>query len=655
MITFLMEAQENYDPATVAEWNAATQPNFCFQDKQYLGHSFDAGRRKIMYSELISRHMLDGQGQLLTPNVTGQTLWSGIGAIPPGNQIDESTSAVFRIFEKDIDTGVVRVYDPYDSGKLVPLGIGGGGITGLSITTPGVGGSNGVHENLPFQGGSSYGAMATITVAGNAVTAFAFLNIGGNYQVGDVLSALNASSDARFTITAINSGSDGATWGRFVFDTTLFGGDIRAIVDPRTNNFWVHMQSCELYLFRFSDDFVQIISPLQPPFSAFDNTTTDAEPIGVTASWVYFRTLFSNQSKLQILPSTISSPEITADCLLATYTYDYPDNTYYWRQCIGSDGNMYVFGAKKTGTRAYKLWSAIPGVGFTDITPWSASTGPNTNCAAWTTNGSDFPPWAKHYLIQLHASGNLVCISKFYPDDTPGHGGDAAFFRIDATYYNIAGDTFDYHEGFVTGYMTAAWASTALGSADWLVTDFREFNNYLDASDYAYPGADYTKRWFMFKCQAMSGGVPVDGNTSSVFVEYSFVSGNAPAVVQVIAETGWDAAYPAYAATAGRSEIVSISLPQEAPPAGSAFNRDVFDADSGLYDTATNAFWLSGDNPIFCDFNAAFSPRRAQSVNGWGLTQTAAASSPFLKLSFGSTPSGPILGGKVYTRYGQPP
>jgi hypothetical protein len=323
---------------------------------------------------------------------------------------------------------------------------------------------------------------------------------------------------------------------------------------------------------RAADSYASVISPLLLPFTAGANSVADAWVVGLNTDWVYFWSQDTfpspHHNVLQIVPTTITSPEVTADYLLATYSYDYPDDGYYFRQCVGPDGNLYAFGAAQTGTRDYKLWKCVPGTGFTDITPWSPSTGPNTNCADWVSDGASVP-WAKHYLIKLPATNRLVCISKLFPADFSPPDSDPVHFRMDATYYSLSGGAFDYHEGFVYGYMDAAWAATDQAGAAWQVLDFRELDNDLESSDYLH-SYDYTLRWMMFVCQAMSAGAPVDGLNKCVFVQYRFVYGSAPAVVQVVSEQGWDDAYPAYAAAVGQTEVVAASLPLLATSTGQA-------------------------------------------------------------------------------------
>lgn len=637
---YTMTAEENYPSAIVAEWNDATQPDFLFCDKQYIGTSYDRVRRNIMYSSLVSSAVRGDifPNFITEQNSTGHTLWGGLVNVPPDNYIDLTTNFVMQVAKKNVDSGAVTFYDCFDPTKVVPVGIGAGGITGVTFTG-GSGGVDGVHHNVALLGSDTgVNAFATLTISGGVLTTVDLdWGIGFGFLVGDALSPQNFAFGATVTVTSVNTGSDG-TWRRSVFDTSINGGDVNGVVNPRTGDFWVHLQSCELALFRVVDNFALVISPLILPFGTAHNGDAFAWVVGLNTNWVYFwsQDIFTSPKRnaLQIIPTSITPAEVTADYLLATYTYEYPDNTYFFRQSVGSDGNLYVFGAAQSGTRAYKLWKCVPGTGFTEITPWSASTGPNTNCADWTGNVST-TPWVKHYVIKLPATGQLVCISKLFPQDFDPSGSDPLNFRVDMTYFTLAGGAFDYHEGVVVGYMNAAWVATNQAGAAWRVLDFREMDNDLECSDYVH-AYDYTKRWFMFVCNAMSGGSPVDSKNKCVFVQYAFMSGAVPSVVQVVSEQGWDAAYPDYATAVGQTEVVAASLPELSSAVSQARFTNELAKDNGFYDPTANAFWLSGDNPQFCQFATEFNVREDQSSHQQ-------ASSPFLKLTFASPSSGQII------------
>lgn len=652
MATYTIQALENYTPALAASFANNTQPLWCFCDKQYIGTSYDALGRNLMYLCLIALEPYD-HTSLLKVNDTGKTLWDGLASVPPGNLLDLSVRYVLNICRKNIDTGVVTFNSVYSPSNVVPSGFGAGGVTAASVLTPGTSNPSGTIQNLPLQNGYEGGVTGTVVVVGGVLMSVTLNGASGaGYHAGDVLLPFGSGpGSCSIHVDSVGTGSDG-TWGRTVFETRLFGFNQKNLFDPRTGNFWVHVESCELHVFRPSTGYTMEISPMEPPYSPSNNLSADGEIFGVTASWIYFVSALHDTSfVLMIRPSTIQAADRTADALQVTYTYGYPTgDSYYIRHCVGPDGNLYAYGASVTGTRAYKLYNVVAAVGYTEITPWGPATGPNSNCTNWTRNNSN-TTWSKHHIFQLPASGNLVMISKLFPHDSNGAGGpnDLDNLRIDCTYYNIAGTTFDYHEGIVTGYMSAAWVPTTAGAAVWGVLNYREIDNYLDASDFVYPGHDYTKRWFVFEVESMSGGSPIDQITTMMFVQYHFVYGQAPVVLQVFPETLWDAnpAYAAYAATVGQSQIIAASLPTRFGIGHTAEYTDAFQDDNGIFDTQTNSFILSGDQPQFCLFNPAFSDREAQAQQRW-TTFDAGASSPFMRVFLTPSSGGGYTQGYIY-------
>jgi hypothetical protein len=614
--------------------------NYCFTDKQFIGSAFDRVRRNIMYAVAITDKEYAGN-QITETNDTGQTLWSGLDLYPPGNNINLQTTFTYRTAIKNIDTGVVTFYDPYDPAQLVPEGIGGGGIAAFTIT-PGIGATDGTTQGRAAVGGSGHNATATLTFTGGALTLATFWNVGFDYQVGDTLTFAIPGWTGHITVDEVIPSSDG-TWGRCVADTHLHGGDVISICDPRTGNFWIHLQSCELQVFRPETNYCMEISPLQLPFTIAQNVDADAEPLGVTADWVYYKGWRSNTVvKLQILPSSITPDERTADYLQATYTYDYPaaNVKLRYRALVGTDGNLYLFGAYQDSPIKYKLYKCVPGVGFTDITPWGATTGPNTVVAGWGGNYFYSPIGgsmrSNTYLFKLPATNELVLLSKL-------GDADATKFRVDCTYCGMGGG-FDYHQAFVSRYMTADWVPTDEAGGVWYVKDFNEFDNDLEASDYLH-NVDYSVRRFMFICEYMAATGDDVGNNVCVFVEYKFVNGAPPVVRQVIPERDFDNLYPAYQELIGQPEIIAGSLPALAK-APVSYGLAELAIDNGIWDRATDDMWLSGDEPNFCKFNDSFIGQYTPCFEGWD-TGFQSVGSPFLRISVGgSVPLDTVLNPK---------
>jgi len=674
-VAYVMSAEENYTSVIAGQFSNSTAPNFCTCNEYCLGTAFDRVRRNIMYWTTITSQTADPDqfSAVYEVNATGKTLWSGHGATPPGNTIDLCQEFTFQTAAKNIDSGSVTFYPAYDASKTVPSGKGSGGVTSFTLTS-GTSFAFGTTEPNYLTGGTGEGASAAVTgdpVTG-VVTGVTLWNIGHGYTVGDRL-YWGTAGQGYITVDAVNSGSDGS-WGRSVVaglsngnsNLGLFGGSIEqsAVTDPRTGNFWCAPWNKQVHCFQRSNNYASTIGPLE---IARNSGSANAAPIGTTANWAY---VYANSNatpgvssgqEILVLPSTPSSSEISADALTATYTYAVPDSTYRlyqtdifpWGWSVGADSNLYIFASKNT-TKAFKLWKCVPGSGFTDLTPWSSSTGPNSDCASWVQTA-----FGGNAILQL--PNDLVLLSCLAPGDyTGGAGGTVATlgarFRIDCTYYNLSGATFDYHEHMVGGFMDANWAVTDQAGAAYLVTGCDPLDIDLDRSDYVH-SVDYTVRRFRFDCIAMSGGSIVDASNYhlSVFVDYKFTYGSAPQVVSVIPETGWDTVYTGYAGTLGRSQVVSGSQYNQAVAGGTSGGLSYPDSFApGIWDRTGNAIWLAAEEPVWCKFNTTFAVRYNQCVADRGDT-TSSATSPFMKLSFADPAlyCVPFCIGKTYCSKGQ--
>jgi hypothetical protein len=234
----------------------------------------------------------------------------------------------------------------------------------------------------------------------------------------------------------------------------------------------------------------------------------------------------------------------------------------------------------------------------------------------------------------------LVCLSCLAPGDYSGGAGGTvatlgARFRIDCTYYNISGGTFDYHQQMVGGFMDANWVVTNQSGAAYLVTGCEPLDIDLDRSDYLH-SVDYTTRRFRFDCIALSGGSVVDASNyhMTVFVDYKFARGTAPQVVQVIPETGWDNDYTGYAGILGRTQVVTGPQFNHAIGGGADGGLSYPNAFApGIWDRSNNTIWLAAEEAVWCKFNSTFSGRYSQAVND-RTAATSSATSPFMKLSF---------------------
>lgn len=611
-ITYVLESLENYDPTWVTGLDSNTIP-FAngLQDKVNVGVRFDAVRRKILYAMF----MYDANPET---NTSGHTWWSGLTVINNGDSYAANEQRAQYSAEKDIDTGAVVFYNNFDDTKLVPAGIGPTAIGFLSFNTNPSNGDDIVLNGVTwtFVAAGAVGPqtniqadiLSTVTqlswdlsasvdaaltpayyTAGNRRSTLGTYCLGVTYRVGGVggnayTLGLGTAASARSgaTLTGGDTASDG-TWRRFVESESSSTDADPLIVDPRTGNIWQHTNSsalsCAIYFFRRSDNFAQVISPYQPP----PGQGAHMELLGISADWTYIRLEQGHQDNfntLTLTPRDISAEETTLDSIVpyAQFVYDPLWNTSYFRTVFDHSTAMFTYGGQKTGARDFKLYqfdepSSAPfggptvGGGFTDITPWAGGTGPNSNVAAWTVDGKVATPSTgldnKYLLYYLPNTNELACINKLWAGDTVAGWADPTGTRFDCTYVDITGGTFDYQEGFVTGYMKADWTTTVVAAdAAWVVLNVREMNLYLGENTYNFPGVDYTKRWFFFDVQPVVAGVwtPDTSTYFSILAQYQFISGAPPVLLQFVEETPWDAAYPAYAATIGNSNVVYNSI-----------------------------------------------------------------------------------------------
>lgn len=411
------------------------------------------------------------------------------------------------------------------------------------------------------------------------------------------------------------------------------------VADPRTGNVWMHSFGesvvCSLYLFRRSDDFKQIISPLTNPGQHITIR-------GMEDDWVYLTEEQSGVGNLTLTPRLITAAETTADYLLAYANFALPGAfaSSYNAAITDANGDMWWFSCKASGTRGYKLnkftkpsafvYPTPPmDGGFTDVTPWSVSTGPNTDVSGYTT--LDNISRTQCFAFKLPSTNGVALVSELLPSNAGTT--DPNDWRLDCTYVDLDDLSFDYHQAFVTGYMTEDWVSTSDPmEAAWSVQSFLQTNIYRDTDSYAFVDS-YVRRRFYFQCCPVSGGTvdPSFHHRRYVLATYDFISGSAPALVSFYLEQSWDDSYPDFQAAYGETNPMwwCVTLP-----------NDSFEiwSEIGFYDEVTNSWWTSTyHNDATYYLNPAFTSRADFSGN---------ASPPFLRLSFGDGPP-PIPTGRT--------
>lgn len=568
-----------------------------------------------------------------------------------------------------------------------------------------------VHRNLMYMVTEYNPATPITNTTGHNLWDGAFLNVIGsamdpggqfnssvgvkNIDTGDVTFYSNYNV-ANTVPAGIGGGGSDGTYRRNTRDFQAGGAGHSdangpGMTDPYTGNFWVNSESCQLYCFRLSDNYSQVISPLYPKQHSLNNVTpvgfTDT---GATNPWTFAKEIdydgVTGNVYLYLLPRLLTAAEITADYLLeyATYIYpvpiaDVPMAEYYQaynREVFDHAGNMYVFTCAPVGGKNFALYKFHPpsaaayplaavGGGFTDVTPWGPATGPNADGAAYTLlRNTDTENVESYAVVPLYlpVTDDLVLIEKFFPSEKTALSFDPADMFWSATYVHAPGGspTFDHHSAFVTGYMTADWTPTDISGAAYAVVDAFEVNTYLGQSDYAYD-IDYTTRWFFFLCTKMAAGVS-DEKPRIVLVEYSFAYGSAPSVVQVIDEQQSDYKYWEYAPRDNNAyaPFDTVSTNVIAVSMQTAYNRSFGYPmwDIGIHDPLTDTFWWSGGSSdldaltaIFCQFDSVFSKRMQDFSHVPGAGTDLAATPPFMKLALGPPgPPGPPVAGELTLR-----
>lgn len=515
-------------------------------------------------------------------NDSGYTLWDGADYTLNGAHIGNNWS--FRLARKNIDTGVVTFFDAYDPAFTVPAGIGPGG--------------------------------------------------------GPV--------------------SDG-TWRRNVKDTRYSAGNYPCWSDPRTQDVWFRAESCELFVVRAANNYALAISPLVASLSATFNLLVK----GMTDDWVYAVEVspeVDGGGKLHMTPRIDTAAEVTADKKLAYASFDLPaffsqEFNQYFVSALHVSENLFVFGSPvgsptSSGTTDFRLFKftkpstfvyptpPIDG-GFTEVTPWTSTTGPNAPLVGATL--VDYVT-ERCFAQMSHGKTQLQLLSVGSANDFASY--DDNNTTITHTWYKPAdgtwGSTLIAH-----GYMKADFTlgTDNADSAFILTGEVHAFNTGLD-KDTAYDDALHAQRWYAFFAWAIDAGVPDFGPQIVVFVRLDWNDGAAPTIGMVIDErNAWDPAYAAYAAAIGSTRIVASSLQL----GNSGFVN--IGPDMGVFDPQAPAFWFSGmdlgpsPGNKFFQFDPAFTGRTAV-AGGTG----SCAQPPLLKLSF--TGFAPDVRVSVSTRIG---
>lgn len=701
-----MEAKENYDLDSVTLLDAGTQSPAFSLDPMNLACGYDFNRRLLTYLGTIIPGVNNANGHFT--NSTGFTLYDGsVHVIAPGATLTLPTAGNAlvnnfspQVLQKSIDTGEITVFSTYDATVTVPANVGctfpfvfnkGHDYTTASITVSGGGGTGMVVTPILDAGGGGYLVNAAISNWGTGFTSSPTFTV-----VGD-----GASADVR--ATSYLTPSDGSyRWVGANFSCATFTGPNGPnLINPYNRDFWTSAESCELYQFRLEDNFAQTLAPAVITTQSSPFLTPVLYPTGIDATWCYALCNpvvggVHNAIDLALVPAAITAAEVTAASKLTYVIWDTAPFSVDWgaRLTFGTAGDVYVFSSGVDGSNKFywRLTKYVPPVlgtfganlpgTMTDLTPalWDTA-GPNADAVNYSASdyagsiaGSCF-----FTLCRLPASNRLAAVLTM-PKEASSDPTDYTKTLFSCVYVTLgATPTYEYHSGFVTGFMDSDWQSVdVIPTVGYAVVACRETNNYLEQSDYVYGGVDYTTRVFVFQCYPISGGmVDTSNGLMAVLVAYQFTAGSAPAVVAlpgVVANTAtdpdWSVNYPDYQTAISQNFAVYNSMMTgTAPTLDLAFlDADLIYPDPALYDRATNAVWCSGvanqqGRPGDLDFNNmfylddAFTPRAAFNASGQNNNKYGPITPPFLRLTFPAVvPPAPGSGrrsAKVTLRYGK--
>jgi hypothetical protein len=669
MTGFTINAEENFDPATV---NAGFPNDFYNSDGQtYAGFTYDRNSRLILYGI--------GSYNRTTTNTTGFTLWSGQTQIAAGATYDGSSFDNHFIMARPVDLspGTVVANPCYSSAKTVPVGTTSyRSISSFSRDSGGTGYVNGTYMMVPLTvTGTAQYVFASFTVSGGAINGVS-IQISYKATVGDVLTVNNSyvgGSGSGFQLTVVSVDSFVATGAeRRVTEFDNSGaGNGNAMVDGATGNLYMHALAggrlpCIIYLLRKSASYALEISPMFP----YDGGDRHMDLRAISQKYAYtleYDNAFLGSDGLTWLvgtPRDIQAAESAVDYKLPYFWFQSPlsisfqaATPYLTTVTASSNNKLYLLFVQASGARNYKLYrfdepsAAVPyntgttGGGFTDITPWSSSTGPNTFAAPYTTTNSRGTKFSQFYLP---STNQLAIVTRYFPGDKPSSPTQSDFF-CDCTYVSTpdGSATMDYHHAFVAGFMDVNWnplssvGNVAPARAAWAVIDVQDMDSYLDVNSFRFPGFDYTQRWLIFTTLPCNPGdtiVPPPGvnvdnvNYVTIHILYQFTSGAPPIVVRFYSEYGWDTQLPLNSDFAGFPTGNAVVQLVGNGLANSTISGDFYTV--GLYDSVTNAFWWPGQSGQMWGVSTVFSPRE-------NFANHFDPAPPFLRLGFGSPPPPP--------------
>lgn len=487
---------------------------------------------------------------------------------------------------------------------------------------------------------------------------------------------------------------------RIARDYAPSGGNNPVVVNPHPganqSDLFVHSESCELYQYRYRDNFAQVISPYIYQSGADPASSPMVRMFALDTTWTY--NIVTKQGTvhagdmlaLLIIPTAITSDEVTYDSKLAYAKYTDSDATLLddlgVRTVLGTDGDLYLlsiyadadselnFRLTQFTPPAFSTYipgSNIAGGSFTDVTPWDATSGPNLDGENYVTTTRPKPSWFSYLsFFRLPAGANkAVGIFKFLKEQLAGGSTDyTKTFFSSAVITLGASPTYVYSSAFVKGFMTTVWATAgSIPVTGYAVLNYRELDTYLDQTDYVYPGVNFNHRWLYWDVYPVVGSTVITAGGSKVVMTQYDLSTSPPTLLQMIDESGWDTTYADYGSAIGKTYVVENSLYQDQSISDFGYIGLMRDVGITLGTDALPVWWWSGQvdpnldtasNNVFL-LNPAFSARAALNAPTNGGAIITNLDAPFLRLAYGPagslapwpvSPSPPSPGGTWATR-----
>jgi len=622
---YVVSASDNYDTDIATALQSETGLNVATTDTAGFAWAYDPIRRCFNY--LCGYFSYNSSPQNVT-NDTGFTVFDVGDSYANGADFNAPPTEPVFVMSKNQDTGVVTRYDTRATPQaVIPPGVGA---ISLSLYQPG-GSYEGARVEVDPASGYSVGCLLDAGGGGSVVHA-QITQWGGSIDTMPTFTIVGDGSGASIATTLVDprTPSDG-TWIRQTRDLVTLDPsqyNTPGLTDPRSGDFWVAAPKGGLYNFRLQDNFALTLEAAYMSIPTWaDNAYTNPvrlSPMAMDDNWVYGLTWYQSvrdvqQNRLVLVPRQQTPLEISADSKLPyVIWYDNVCNDDYASLItFGSDGAAYVFGWYYQGVSPncllqFRLCQISPppvslgglgtnlSGGYIDVTPWAAlSTGPNADGLAGAPLDNDtvfagadggFIRWMRLPLTNQGVALEII------PTVVTATNSDTYNTNlISCTYVQFGDMAYEHYTGILGPMLTSTYTSTLVAAdAAYVVLGIRETNSYLARHNFVFPGTDYTTYWFQVVLATAPGGVATDVQ-KIVFMQYKFVYGQAPQLVQILPEDSYDNANSAFGTAIDNALVIAAVTPKAVPPPVEGYIWPLdFNAYPGVYDPLTDTFWFNG-------------------------------------------------------------